>query len=1821
MKNKVFDIDKFNVISDDNFYYVFRALNNGDHHDIEQGITADSETVQRIRTDRERWEEINGKSARFSSNDNISLEEVWLHIKKNYSKETNCISLSSNANVSIDYGQGYNEEYVMIKVPKIRDGKTVLAGQYMLEELSKNIEETIKHLPDDSEVLTVIRDIENGDSPKSLRNIADKLFKKVKSNGKYIGTNIDIDRMVSIRDRFSKKQYFSEEQQIEYNKIIAKLTALELYGKTRNILPKTSSNSSLISTIGMAFSSGELIHYKDIEKNEIIPISKEMMDVFSLVQQAKNFKNLNNDKTKKFEKKIIDYIANGGSLEIEKEAVESQIEELTIDRLYEITKGKIGYEKAKATIEFLSRLNTSRIQTLRYVDEINRLFNVDGEFDDIIKIITDEGFIIDSNIITRENGKGVQIAESVNIKINNINQKLITDTEQKQIVDRIISEGNKNFNNVSKIYNYLESLLDQEEEKTENTYFAEAIVDTLDMVKIYKNSIRDKNLNEAERKKLVAELEKADCKRLFNAFTKAGISESEVSGYIINILASNGYQGHTFEELSRLDDLDDIISKNVNNTNLKGHVYPSVMEEIRGIVDNDNRVGETLINLRDYQQETVENVDRIFEAGKRFAGVVLPTGAGKSFVAMTEMLKNQNGNILYIAPQQEILSQVQRHILKNIAKVEVLTTDEIDKLKEEQNAKNVKELKLPKGKILSSQVNEYVKKVFPHLKMLCYQGLSSQNVTELTDEQILKRDKEEKELREILKNADTNLIVFDELHRSGAKTWKGVVEQLIKSNEKANILGITATPIRDVDHIDMMKELANMTHTYTEDEMATKQYLGYEMYLADAIQRELVVEPKIVSFDFMLRDNDEYQEIQEMIENEKNESKKKQLIEIKAQIDDLINGDTDITEHVKNNISQKENEEIGKIIKSTIQKKDGRYIVFLPQHTHDDGLNETQYFEQQEQKIREILLDIDTEPEISRLSSADSKTENHRAITDFENSSSKHLKIMLAINKLNEGVHVDGINGEIMYRKINDGSTILYLQQLGRVIYSLDPDEQILDEDIPIVYDIYNNYLIQNMNRTVNQTTPKSDLQKLQEVIEWMDKHGYDPDINSENTKEARKAITLKKIQKKYKKYIDGIDNPRLSKSDIYEIEQILELAYSIDLFNKEIGERIIPPGEKDLSEVQLFKITATQKKFLELYKDANKVLGNKERHKNRPNAKLNDIMNILEVLNSNDIFIDNNLIQYGDTLKAVIERCPEEIRQILLEELSNFDEEYPVGQEYNFAKASFRDNSNWKYFKDADVRKLYACGIFEDVDENYISECIKDKYKIEKIKGAVLFNDFIIYGYKSLRNLNVKTGTYFDENGNSCPLLDTRDQATKRFEYRLSVIRQVQKHLQEGYSLANESLDEIASLSARDCIRLYRPSNHNEHGNYYAGIPKDFNLREEMYYASAHLRKKDIELSEQEIIEYKKLGILPLNINKDGIDVETRLPRDFFGKSVKTIEIQKINDEDLKHFNNLKEILTTSRYSYKVCTTNESMEDLPKGNFFEYISAYRADGTNGKRKGIPRQYDLKKEIERAREYLGKTNKKLSTDEIIEYKKLGILPLNLDESGIDIDTNLPRDEFEFICVDFYGFDKKGYYCKKQEDGTYINTGLKYNTFGFKKDRKHIITGRIEDIRHFDINGKCWDTNRKYDKGGFLQDGTHKDTGELYHNGYNAFGLDENGKNRQGRVPKEITFTKEYIINGVLKGKAKEILTKYGIKNRGTLNFALYSATEMCPQIKVLLCEQISKYQRMIIQREEKLKQLEIQKSEDKEQIEKLKKENTILRNRISLMNPMQDLDK
>ena len=137
----MFDIEKFNVISDEENYYFLRSLAPGDIEDLEKNIIKDGEKYKRLRTDRERWEEKNKEEPRWNADSTVTLEEMFNNIKMHYSLQTNCISLSSNANVARTYGETFSDKYVMIKVPKKEMGEKVFhAGQYMLDEIEKKVE-------------------------------------------------------------------------------------------------------------------------------------------------------------------------------------------------------------------------------------------------------------------------------------------------------------------------------------------------------------------------------------------------------------------------------------------------------------------------------------------------------------------------------------------------------------------------------------------------------------------------------------------------------------------------------------------------------------------------------------------------------------------------------------------------------------------------------------------------------------------------------------------------------------------------------------------------------------------------------------------------------------------------------------------------------------------------------------------------------------------------------------------------------------------------------------------------------------------------------------------------------------------------------------------------------------------------------------------------------------------------------------------------------------------------------------------------------------------------------------------------------------------------------------------------------------------------------------------------------------------------------------------------------------------------------------------------------------------------------------------------
>lgn len=86
MNYDTFSMEKFNVIQDDEYYYVYRAIEDVDREDIINEFLKHNKDIDRIRTYRERYEELHGK-AKYSKDSEISLEEMYDYIKMHFYKK------------------------------------------------------------------------------------------------------------------------------------------------------------------------------------------------------------------------------------------------------------------------------------------------------------------------------------------------------------------------------------------------------------------------------------------------------------------------------------------------------------------------------------------------------------------------------------------------------------------------------------------------------------------------------------------------------------------------------------------------------------------------------------------------------------------------------------------------------------------------------------------------------------------------------------------------------------------------------------------------------------------------------------------------------------------------------------------------------------------------------------------------------------------------------------------------------------------------------------------------------------------------------------------------------------------------------------------------------------------------------------------------------------------------------------------------------------------------------------------------------------------------------------------------------------------------------------------------------------------------------------------------------------------------------------------------------------------------------------------------------------------------------------------------------
>ena len=277
-------------------------------------------------------------------------------------------------------------------------------------------------------------------------------------------------------------------------------------------------------------------------------------------------------------------------------------------------------------------------------------------------------------------------------------------------------------------------------------------------------------------------------------------------------------------------------------------------------------------------------------------------------------------------------------------------------------------------------------------------------------------------------------IVLDEFHRCGAEMWGDGVDRLLSMYPDTPILGLSATAIRYLDNQrNMADELFNGN-------------IASEMTLGEAIVRGILNPPKYVMSVFAYQED--YNRLKRRVRSAKSKAVRdsaERYLEALRRALEMADG-------------------LDKVFDKHMENRTGKYIVFCSNIEH---LREMQ------SKAKEWFGKIDSEPHIYTAYSEDPTTS--KEFQNFKQDNSDHLKLLYAIDMLNEGIHVDDVSGVILFRPTL--SPIIYKQQIGRALAAGK-------NNVPVIFDIVNN--IENLYSigTIQQ--------EMQVAISYYRSHGMD---------------------------------------------------------------------------------------------------------------------------------------------------------------------------------------------------------------------------------------------------------------------------------------------------------------------------------------------------------------------------------------------------------------------------------------------------------------------------------------------------------------------------------------------------------------------------------------------------------------------------------------------------------------------------------------------------------------------------------------------------------
>lgn len=262
-------------------------------------------------------------------------------------------------------------------------------------------------------------------------------------------------------------------------------------------------------------------------------------------------------------------------------------------------------------------------------------------------------------------------------------------------------------------------------------------------------------------------------------------------------------------------------------------------------------------------------------------------------------------------------------------------------------------------------------------------------------------------LKEI-KNINPKVIILDEFHRCGAEEWGKGVNLILKQHSSSNILGTTATPIRYLDNA------RNMAEELFDGNVAVN------LSLNRAIIEKILPTPKYISALYTL--DEEVESLAEQIKNSNSKDKENLLNRLN-----------------QSRLDWEKAKGIPQIIQKHVPIDVHKIIVFTKNIDH---------LQQMKENVGTWFKEAGFENAKS-YTVYSGNTENNKIFKEFEVAETGCLHLLFAVDMLNEGIHVKGVDGEIMLRP-TESKTIFY-QQLGRSL-TVDFEKQ------PFILDLVNNF-------------------------------------------------------------------------------------------------------------------------------------------------------------------------------------------------------------------------------------------------------------------------------------------------------------------------------------------------------------------------------------------------------------------------------------------------------------------------------------------------------------------------------------------------------------------------------------------------------------------------------------------------------------------------------------------------------------------------------------------------------------------------------------------